>query len=188
MERFSHHDSLMKGELVSARFLDLVKIRLPWLVIGLVGGLSASVIVSKFELSLQENIALAFFIPVIAYMSDAIGTQTETIFIRALTNLQFNITKYVLRELVVGALLGVVLGFLSGVFAYLLSQSLAIGWVVGLSLFLSMTMATTLACLTPIILKKLKNDPAVGSGPFTTALQDVVSLTIYFLVAIVVLG
>ena len=178
----------MKAELVSARFSELIKIRLPWLLVGLMGGLLASVIVSRFETSLRENIALAFFIPVIAYMSDAVGTQTETIFIRALTNLKFNIPKYILRELWVGAFMGSVMGFLTGVFAYFLSGSIKIGFVVSFSLFLAMTIATILACVTPLILRSLGKDPAVGSGPFTTALQDVVSLTIYLIVVVMVLG
>ena len=182
-----HHDSLMKAELVNARFWDLIKLRFPWLVIGLVGGAIASIIVSRFELSLRQNIALAFFIPIIAYMSDAIGTQTETVFIRALSNLKFDIGKYITRELAIGAILGSALGILAGIFAYFLSQSTLIGVVVGLSLFLSMTVATGLACVTPIILKALKQDPAVGSGPFTTALQDLVSLAVYFIVATIIL-
>lgn len=182
-----HHDSLMKAELVNARFWDLIKIRFPWLVIGLLGGLIASLVVSEFETTLRENIALAFFIPVIAYMSDAIGTQTETVFIRALSNLQFSITKYISREIMVGAILGSAFGILAGVAGFLIGGSLKIGEVVGISLFLSMTVATGLACVTPITLRKLKQDPAVGSGPFTTALQDIVSLVIYFTVATIIL-
>ncbi|MBI2086293.1 magnesium transporter [Candidatus Daviesbacteria bacterium] len=185
--KLSHHDSLMKAELVSAKFWDLIKIRLPWLVVGLVGGLVASMVVSRFETSLQETIALAFFIPVIAYMSDAIGTQTETILIRALTNLKFDITKYVYRELLLGAVIGSVLGIVTGVFAYFLSASSRVGYVVGISLFISMTIAAVLACLTPLILRSFGKDPAVGSGPFTTAVQDVASLLIYFSVAILIL-
>lgn len=181
--KLTHHDSLMKAELVNARFWDLIKIRFPWLVIGLIGGLFASLVVSHFELTLRETVALAFFIPVIAYMSDAIGTQTETVFIRALSNLKFNIGKYIVREVIVGVTLGSAFGFLAGIFAYFLANSPPVGLIVGLSLFLSMTIATGLACVTPIILKGFKQDPAVGSGPFTTAVQDVVSLTIYFLVA-----
>ncbi|OGE46068.1 hypothetical protein A3B39_03625 [Candidatus Daviesbacteria bacterium RIFCSPLOWO2_01_FULL_37_10] len=177
----------MKAELVTARFWDLIKIRLPWLIVGLTGALLAGVIVSRFELSLREHIALAFFIPVIAYMSDAIGTQTETIFIRALANLRFSIKKYIFRELFVGATMGSLIGFLAGFFASLISGSSQIGLVVGLSLFFSMSAATVLACQVPIILRSFRNDPAVGSGPFTTALQDVVSLTIYFLVASIIL-
>lgn len=182
-----HHDSLMKAELVSARFWDLIKIRFPWLIIGLTGGLLASFVVSNFELTLRETVSLAFFIPVIAYMSDAIGTQTETVFIRALSNLKFNIGKYIIREIIVGVTLGSVFGFLAGIFAFFLAGSVAVGIIVGLSLGLSMTIATGLACVTPIILKGFRQDPAVGSGPFTTAVQDVVSLTIYFLVATLIL-
>ncbi|MBI2405678.1 magnesium transporter [Candidatus Microgenomates bacterium] len=177
----------MKAELVTARFWDLVTTRFPWLLIGLLGGLLASVVVSRFETSLRENIALAFFIPVIAYMSDAVGTQTETIFIRALTNLTFSIPKYIFREFWVGAFMGSIMGVLTGIFTYILSGTFRVGLVVGFSLFLAMTLATTLACITPLVLRALKKDPAVGSGPFTTALQDVVSLTIYFVVASMVL-
>ncbi|MBI2040080.1 magnesium transporter [Candidatus Microgenomates bacterium] len=181
------HRILLKKELVTARFFDLIRLRLPWLIVGLFGGAIAGIIVSRFELSLRENVSLAFFIPIVAYMSDAIGTQTETIFIRALTDLKFNIPRYITRELVIGATMGSVIGVVAGVFGYILSNSLAVGQVVGISLFLSMTIATALACITPLLLRKLKNDPAVGSGPFTTALQDVVSLTIYFLVAAAIL-
>lgn len=185
--KLTHHDSLMKAELVNAKFWDLIKIRFPWLIIGLGGGLLASLVVSHFELTLRQTVALAFFIPVIAYMSDAIGTQTETVFIRALSNLKFNISKYIVREIIVGATLGSAFGFLAGIFAYFLANSMAVGTIVGLSLFLSMTIATGLACVTPIILRGFKQDPAVGSGPFTTALQDVVSLTIYFFIAALLL-
>lgn len=185
--KLTHHDSLMKAELVNARFWDLIKIRFPWLVIGLIGGLFASFVVSHFEVTLRETVALAFFIPVIAYMSDAIGTQTETVFIRALSNLKFNIAKYIVREIIVGATLGSAFGLLAGIFAYFLASSSAVGIIVGFSLFLSMTIATGLACVTPIILRGFKQDPAVGSGPFTTAVQDVVSLTIYFIIATLIL-
>lgn len=181
------HRILLRKELVTARFFDLIRLRLPWLIVGLLGGAIASIIVSRFELSLRENVSLAFFIPIVAYMSDAIGTQTETIFIRALTDLKFNIPRYITRELIIGATMGSVIGVVAGVFAYILSGSPAVGQVVGISLFLSMTIATALACITPVVLKKLKNDPAVGSGPFTTAMQDVVSLIIYFIVATLIL-
>lgn len=183
----SHHDSLMKAELVSARFTDIIKIRFPWLVVGLIGALIASFIVSRFELSLRENIALSFFIPVIAYMSDSIGNQTETILIRALGNLKFNVGAYVLREMGIGILLGLLFGVISVVFSYIVSLSINVSLVVGISLCLSMAVAAALACLTPILLNWLGKDPAVGSGPFSTALQDITSLTIYFSVASIIL-
>ncbi len=185
--RQSVHDSLMKVELVNARFIDLIKLRFPWLVIGLTGGLMASFVISRFELSLRENISLAFFISVIAYMSDAMGTQTETVFIRAITDLKFNITKYIIREVMIGLTLGGMFGILAWIASSFIADSFKIGMVVGVSLFLSMTIASLLGCLTPILLKYFKQDPAVGSGPFTTAIQDLVSLTIYFTIATIVL-
>lgn len=185
--RQSVHDSLMKVELVNARFIDLIKLRFPWLVIGLTGGLMASYVISNFELSLRENISLAFFISVIAYMSDAMGTQTETVFIRAITDLKFNISKYIFREVGIGLTLGGMFGVLSGIAASIIAESSKVGMVVGISLFLSMTVASLFACLTPIVLRSFKQDPAVGSGPFTTAIQDLVSLTIYFTIATIIL-
>ncbi|MBI2012060.1 magnesium transporter [Candidatus Daviesbacteria bacterium] len=178
-----HPIQLARSELVNISLIELIKLRLPWLIIGLLGGLVASLIVSKYELSLRENIALVFFIPVIAYMSDAIGTQTETIFIRALTDLKFNILTYILREFVVGSVLGSVVGAAAAIGAFFLSSSVDVSYVVGISIFLSMSAATILACLVPIILRYFKKDPAVASGPFTTALQDIVSITIYLGVA-----
>ena len=182
-----HISQLEHSELVKINFFELIKIRLPWILIGLGGALITSVIISRFELSLRENVALAFFIPIIAYVSDEIGTQTETILIRALANLKFNIAKYIFREFKIGVFMGIIFGILSMGFAFFLSNSLKVSLVVGLALFISMSLATVIACITPLILKNMGKDPAVGSGPFTTALQDLVSLTIYFLVAIAIL-
>lgn len=178
---------LAKSELVQVRFLDLIKLRLPWLIVGLLGGFFTSIIISQFEMSLRENIALVFFIPIVAYVSDEIGTQTETIFIRALSNLKFNIAKYMFREFLVGVVIGLIVGLIGGVFAGALSGVGEIGLVVGVSLFLAMSLAVVLACLTPLVLKSLGKDPAVGSGPFTTAVQDLVSVTIYLMVAAAIL-
>lgn len=174
-------------KLMAKSIYELVKVRLPWLIVGLAMGLIASFITSRFELSLQENIALVFFIPIIGYISDAVGTQTETIFIRSLTLLKFKVRDYIIREFAVGSLIGFVIGLLTAIFAYFLSESYSVAFVVGWSLFLSTALATTLACITPTLLKKLGKDPAVGSGPFTTSIQYLVSLSIYFIVASIVL-
>lgn len=182
-----HISQLAKSELVEARFWDLIKLRLPWLVIGLFGSFIVCIIVSKFELSLRETVAIAFFIPIIANMSDGIGTQTETILIRALADLKFSLVKYVFREFFVGIVLGMATGIIAYFFGLALGGNSTIGFVVGLSLFLSLSTATVLACMTPIVLKLMGKDPAVGSGPFTTSLQDLVSLTIYLTVAALIL-
>ncbi len=169
-------------------YFEIIKARLPWLVIGLFIGITASFVVSRFEETLQQHTALAFFISMVAYMSDSIGTQTETIFIRAQSMLKFNVFNYIVREYIIGVLIGTILGTISGIFAYFLSGSIEIALILGISLLLSMSFATVLACLTPIILKSLGKDPAVGSGPFTTAIQDMVSLLVYFSIAMIIIG
>lgn len=175
-------------DLLDARFHHIIFARLPWLIVGLGVGLAASLIVSQFEDFLDKNVALAFFISMIAYMSDAIGTQSETIFIRSITVMKFNKVTYILRELLVGVVLGSIMGVFAGLAAFIISHSVGIALAVGISLLLSMTVATVLACVTPLVLKAMGKDPAIGSGPFTTALQDLLSITIYFAIALLVLG
>jgi len=170
-------------DLMSANFFELVKSRLPWLIVGLLIGLLASVVVSFFEGPVKNNIALVFFMPVVAFMSGAIGTQTETVFIRSLTYLKINVWQYIAKELVLGMIIGMVIGLITGVFSYFLSGSYTIAIVIAVSLFTSMSVATVLGVLVPLLLRGLKLDPAVGSGPFITSLQDLISLTIYFSIA-----
>jgi magnesium transporter len=181
------HKSLMEKELVKISFLELIKLRLPWLIVGLGGAMVASLIASRFELTLKETITIAFFIPIMTNMSDAIGTQTEIILIRALSNLKFNIITYIVREVLEGFLMGIVLSVLAYGFALFLSGSSSIALMVSIALVLCVTSATILACLTPLFLKFMGKDPAVGSGPFTTSLQDTVSLLIYLIVATLML-
>ena len=181
------HKSLREKELINVSFFDLIKLRLPWLVVGLGGAMVASIIASKFELTLKQTITIAFFIPIMTNMSDAIGTQTEIILIRALSNLKFNLGRYILREVTEGFLMGLILALLAYIFAFFLSQSSQVALMVAVALVLCVTSATLLACITPLFLKLLGKDPAVGSGPFTTSLQDTVSLLIYLIIATLML-
>ncbi|HAT9777351.1 TPA: CBS domain-containing protein [Legionella pneumophila subsp. pneumophila] len=174
-------------ELATSNLLFTLKARLPWLIVGLVVGIGLGVIARGFERTLQQNIALAFFIPVIAYIADSVGTQTETIFIRAITILKINIFAYLFKELIIGMVIGGFLGLLGGIGAIIISQDSLIGLVVGISLFLAVTVSTVLACLTPIIFNIYRKDPALGSGPLATALQDIISVSIYFIVATLIL-
>jgi len=174
-------------EIVGQRIIGLVGLRLPWLLVGLAGGVIATSVVSFFEFSLKKEIALAFFIPVVAYMGDAIGTQTETIFIRSLSLVRLNLAKYVLKEFFTGLIIGFVCGVLAFFFTLFWLSSIKIAMIVGLSLLVSMAVASVLAIIIPLFLYKLGKDPAIGSGPFTTALQDIVSLLIYFSIALIIL-
>lgn len=174
-------------ELATSNLIFNLKARIPWLIVGLLVGIGLGMIARGFERTLQQNIALAFFIPVIAYIADSVGTQTETIFIRAVSVLKINIFTYLLKELFIGMIIGIFLGVLGGIGAVIISQTLIIGLVVGISLFLAVAIATVLACLIPITFKVFHKDPALGSGPLATALQDILSLSIYFIVATLML-
>lgn len=158
----------------------LATLRLPWLVIGFGGGIVATMVAGLFEASIEKQIFLAFFIPMVVYMSDAVGTQTETIYIRSLTLRQSSLLPYALREFTVGLLIAVVIAFLIGIFTFVWTGLWALTWVVGVAMFVNVALAPIIALMVPTLLYWTKKDPALGSGPFTTIIQDVVSLIIFF--------
>jgi len=174
-------------DIVRARATELVRLRIPWLVLGLVGGMFATVIIQSFEHALERELALAFFIPVIVYMSDAVATQTETIFIRSLSLEEIDIKKYLAREALVGMILGVILSGLLFAFAILYLQLLNVAAIVSLAMLASISTAVFIAIFIPLLFSKFKKDPAFGSGPFATIIQDVLSIIIYFAIATLIL-
>jgi len=163
----------------------LAKARTPWLILGLFGGIFAAEIVEFFETTLKAHFILAAFIPLIVYMSGAVGAQTETLFIRSLAlNTQFGVKKYLFRDIKVGFLMALVLGtLLSFLSIFWLNSPYYIGLILGVSLFLAILMAILIGIFIPFLLQKLKRDPAIGSGPFGTIIRDILSLIIYFSVA-----
>lgn len=165
----------------------LVEHRLPWLALGLLGGIVTSLIVSKYEKILSADLRLAFFIPIIVYMSDAVGTQTETIYIRRLVLARSRFWPYVLKETGLGMALGLIFGLATGLFASTWLRSSRMGLTVGLAMFINVSIAPIVAVIIPAILQKERTDPALGAGPFATILQDLISLLIYFLVATLII-
>lgn len=165
----------------------LLEHRLPWLVLGALGGIFASVVVSKYERILEADLRLAFFIPLIVYLSDAVGTQTETIFVRHLKKTGTGFVRYLMKETFLGFCLGAVFGVLTGVFASWWLGSAAIGLTVGLAMFINLSLAPALASLIPELLYKEHTDPALGAGPLATIIQDLISLLIYFLLATLII-
>lgn len=165
------------------RLRSLIRLRLPWLLIGLLGGLAASILVSSFEDVLAKNISIAFFVPVIVYLSDAVGAQTETLYVRTLVKHNIRFFHYLLKEFAVGILLGMILGTLFGLLVaiWLNSQQLAVS--VGLSMFITVAIAPPIALVVAKTFSREHRDPALGAGPATTIIQDIVSLLIYFIIA-----
>jgi magnesium transporter len=156
--------------------------RLPWLLIGLAGAMLAAVIVGGFEDELNEHVILAFFVPGIVYMADAVGTQTETLVIRGLS-CGVPIRAVVRREILTGLLIGTTLAALFLPFALVVWGEPDIAIAVAVSLFASCSIATAVALALPSLLHRLGRDPAFGSGPLATVIQDLLSLLIYFWIA-----
>ncbi len=166
-----------------ARFVPLVRARFLWLFVGLLGGVGAASIAGVFEEALRKEIILAFFIPVVVYMSDAVGTQTEALFIRSAALGPIRFARSFFREVCVGAVLGALFGCAAFLLVTVLWGKPVVALVLALTLAVTMTMATALAITIPWLLIRLGRDPAIGSGPFATIIQDVLSLTAYFLIA-----
>lgn len=175
-------------EMLTDRVAHLLRIRTPWLILGLIGGAVATLITGFFEGAIAENVALAFFIPVIVYMSDAVGTQAQTLFIRAIAVRKVSLPRYLAKELAVDVLLGVVLGALIAIFGLLWSKGGGvIPAIVGLAMAINVVVAGTVAILISWLLYVTHRDPAIGAGPFATVIQDILSLVVYFAVASVLL-
>ncbi len=165
----------------------LIEHRLPWLVVGLVGGMGLTLVASQFEHVLSQDIHVAFFIPVIVYMADAVGTQTGTVYVRNLQKKRTHFSIYLIKESILGLFLGLLFGSIIGLFAFLVFKSLDVALAVGTSMLVTMTFAPALALIVPNLIKKEHQDPAIGSGPFTTVIQDFISLFTYFLIASLIL-
>jgi magnesium transporter len=149
---------------------------------------AATIMISRFESIIADNISLAFFLPVIVYMSDAVGTQTETIFVRDLADRRANFYKYLWREILVGLCIGMALGVLLYVVAGVWLGQSDVAAVVGWSMFINVAIAPVTALFVSQMLFKRRVDPALGAGPFSTVVQDMVSLIVYFVVASLVMG
>jgi magnesium transporter len=166
-----------------------IRHRLPWLAIGLVGGLGAASVVGLFEETLREHLILAGFIPLIVYMASAVGTQTQTFIIRDLAiDHQLKIGPYLWRQAMVTGVLAVIFGVATTAFGLLAYGDGRLGWVLGLSMVAAIGSSIISGALVPYALSLLRMDPANAGGPISTIIQDILSILIYFSVATWMLG
>ncbi|HVG94936.1 MAG TPA: magnesium transporter [Planctomycetota bacterium] len=160
-----------------------VRDRLPWLLVGLVGSAVATYIVARFERLLEARVEVAYFVPAIVYLADAIGTQTEAIAVRGLSRVHQPLGKLLWGELRTGLLIGLALGSLAFLGCWLGFGDVRLAGAVGIAIVLAGTVATTVGLLMPWMLSRSGRDPAFGSGPLGTIVQDVLSVLVYFVVA-----
>lgn len=178
--------SLMAGvideEIAEESSLKISKARLPWLIMGLFGGLLAALVINQFEPSLEKIIALSFFFPVIMAMGGNTGTQAATVVVRGLATGDVSLVnagKRLFREmrvaLINGLICGVILASIVGVW---LGDS-GLGLIVGVALVLIVIISGVIGAAVPMALKRANIDPALGTGPFVTTSNDILSLFIY---------
>lgn len=154
--------------------------RLPWLLFGLLGSVIATFIVSRLEAELEKQLALAFFIPGLVYMADAIGTQTEAVVVRGLSLTRVAMGKLLFGEIRTGLMIGLVLGAMTFPAVWLTFGEVRLAFAVAGALLVSGGLATSLGLLLPWLLMRFRQDPAFGSGPLATVVQDVLTLLVYF--------
>lgn len=182
------HETTRARGAIEAPPLRRARDRLPWLLAGLAGSVLATIVMASFEEALQAKIAIAFFVPAIVYLADAVGTQTEAVAVRGISLSHAPLARLVWGEARTGALIGLTLGTLAfvGIWAWLGDVRLAAA--VALSLLVASAAATTIGFAFPYALARSGRDPAYGSGPVATIIQDVLSLLVYFTIAALLIG
>lgn len=160
----------------------LFKLRAPTLFVGLILGVGISFMASRFEEVLAHNVQIAFFLPFIVYIANAVGTQTETIYARDLKSGKAKFMNYAHKELILGIIFGLLFGIFSGIMSYLWLQNDLLSISVAIASFLAIAVAPILALGITQIIQNMHEDPAVGSGPIATVIQDTISILIYGLV------
>ena len=167
----------------NAGILTITRVRLPWLIIGMIGGVLGAKVIGIFDI--QKHFELALFIPLIAAMGGNVGVQSAAIVVQSLANKSIdikNIGEKLTKELGVGLLNGLICGCLVFLFTYILGYNLLLGLTVSLSLIIVIIFAALFGTFIPLTLQKYNVDPAVATGPFITTISDILGLLIYFLI------
>jgi len=167
----------------NADILTITRVRLPWLIIGMIGGVLGAKVIGVFDI--QKHFELALFIPLIAAMGGNVGVQSAAIVVQSLANKSIdikNISEKLTKELGVGLLNGLICGCLVFLFTYILGYNLLLAITVSLSLIIVIIFAALFGTFIPLILQKYNVDPAVATGPFITTISDILGLLIYFLI------
>jgi magnesium transporter len=164
--------------------LRLSKARLPWLIIGLIGGILVAALISQFEGDIKLNPEMAFFIPLIAAMAGNVGIQSSAIIVQGLASNSLGLEstfRKLIKEFLVALMNGLILSLLLLVYNLIFSEGLALTYTVSISLFVVIIFAAIFGTLIPLLLHKMKLDPALATGPFITTTNDIMGLFIYFL-------
>jgi len=170
--------------------LDLTRARLPWLIVGLVGGLGAAFIMGTFESIISDHAILFFFTPLIAAMAGNVGVQSSAIIVQGIANddIKGSIGARLSKELFLSLLNGLILAVLLFLSTWIWKGELLTASAVSLSLIAVIIIAGLVGTFIPLFLDKRGIDPAVATGPFITTSNDIFGILIYFWIAKLILG
>ncbi|MGX1931341.1 magnesium transporter [Flagellimonas sp. 2504JD4-2] len=170
--------------------LDLTKARLPWLILGLFGGLGAALIMGSFETIVENAPEILFFTPLIAAMAGNVGVQSSAIIVQGLANddLKGSISNRLIKEMLLALLNGLILAALLLLFTWIWKGEFLIALAISISLVAVIIVAGIIGTFIPLFLDRRGIDPAIATGPFITTSNDIFGILIYFWIAKVILG
>ena len=172
--------------------LELSKARLPWLILGLFGGLGSVFILESFEeIMASESLrALFFYTPLIAAMAGNVGVQSSAIVVQGLANdlIKGSVLKRLVKEVSLTILNGIILSLLIIGFGQIVNQPIEMSLTISVSMIFVIIVAALIGTAVPIILDKLDIDPAIATGPFITTGNDVIGILLFFYTAKIILG
>ena len=171
--------------------LELTKARLPWLILGLFGGLGSVFILESFEniMASKELRALFFYTPLIAAMAGNVGVQSSAIVVQGLANdvIKGSLISRLIKEVSLTILNGLILSIIIIVFGLIINQSLEMSITISVSMIFVIIVAALIGTSVPIILDKFGIDPAIATGPFITTGNDVIGILLFFYIAKLIL-
>ncbi len=171
--------------------LELTRARLPWLFLGLIGGIGAFLIMEGFEDAFKGGaFVLFFFTPLIAAMAGNVGVQSSAIIVQGLANddVKGSINSRLLKEMLLAALNGVILALFLFVFVWITKGDIQTALAISVSLVVVIIVAGLIGTFVPLFLNKRGIDPAIATGPFITTSNDIFGILIYFMIAKFILG
>ncbi|MDE3742458.1 magnesium transporter [Maribacter polysaccharolyticus] len=169
---------------------DLTKARLPWLFLGLVGGVGAAAIMGGFEDMISKHAILFFFTPLIAAMAGNVGVQSSAIIVQGLANddLKGGVANRLIKEMLLAALNGLILAAVLLIFTWIYKGDFLTALAISISLVAVIIVAGLIGTFIPLFLDKRGIDPAIATGPFITTSNDIFGILIYFSIAKLLLG
>ncbi len=170
--------------------LEHTRARLPWLFLGLLGGIGAAAIMGGFEEMIEKHAILFFFTPLIAAMAGNVGVQSSAIIVQGLANndLKGSISNRLLKEFSLSIVNGLILSILLFVFTWFLYDNIKTSSAISISLLAVIIMAGFIGTFIPLFLDKRGIDPAIATGPFITTSNDIFGILIYFMIAKMIIG